>query len=109
MQIMPRTAREIALENNMDPPSRSDLFDPAVNIRLGVSYLAKLLGRYDNDLTLALAAYNAGPGSVHGWRSRYPDLSSQELCTKAFYPETRAYVVSVLARRDAIKKMGSVR
>ncbi len=108
MQIMLSTAREVALENSMPPPSHSDLFDPAVNIRLGVSYLHKLLGRYDNDLTLALASYNAGPRRVYEWRSRYPDLGSRELCMKAFYPETRAYVVGVLTRRDAIKKMGSV-
>ncbi len=104
MQIMPSTARGIALEDGMAPPSRSDLFDPATNIRLGVSYLGKLLGRYDNDLTLALAAYNAGPRRVHEWRSRYPDLSSRELCMKAFYPETKAYVAMVLTRRDAMKR-----
>lgn len=109
MQILPSTAREIALKNGMVPPSHSDLVDPDTNIRLGVFYLDKLLGRYDNDLTLALAAYNAGPRRVSEWRSRYPDLSSRELCMKAFYPETRTYVAAVLARRNAMKRMRIVR
>lgn len=107
MQILPSTAREIAAENGMRPPRRSELFDPDTNIRLGVAYLAHLLKRYDNDVTLALGAYNAGPRRIHEWRSRYPDLDSHELCMTAFYSETRAYVISVLARRESLKKIGN--
>jgi soluble lytic murein transglycosylase len=109
MQIMPDTAKEVALKNGMPAPSKTDLFNPDTNIRLGVSYFASLLKRYNNDLTLALAAYNAGPGTVHEWRSKHPDLSSGELRAKAFFSETKAYVTTVLAKRDAMKKKETAR
>jgi soluble lytic murein transglycosylase-like protein len=59
MQLIPATASRFGV---------SDVFDPGQNIRGGVQYLAWLLKRYDQDLTLAAAGYNAGEGAVdrHG-------------------------------------------
>jgi soluble lytic murein transglycosylase-like protein len=63
MQLMPRTGREVA--RNMG--RRYDPFDPDFNIHAGTYYFARMLERYDGNMTLALAAYNIGPGVVDGW------------------------------------------
>lgn len=80
MQLMPATARRFGV---------SDSFDPSQNIRGGVQYLAWLLKRYNGDLTLAAAGYNAGEGAVDRHKGVPP------------YNETRRYVerVRVLADR----------
>jgi len=60
MQILwPGTARHLGIHR------LSDLYDPCTNIDAGARYLQELLGRYDNNLHLALAAYNYGPGRIN--------------------------------------------
>jgi soluble lytic murein transglycosylase-like protein len=80
MQLMPGTARRFGVNN---------AFDATQNIRGGVQYLAWLLKRYNGDLTLAAAGYNAGEGAVDKYKGVPP------------YSETRLYVqrVRVLADR----------
>lgn len=82
MQLMPATARELGVNNAM---SATD------NIRGGVHYLAKMLQQFKGDITLATAAYNAGPGAV-GRHGGVPP-----------YAETKAYVnrVGILHERYA--------
>lgn len=80
MQLMPPTARRFGVGN---------AFDAGQNIRGGVQYLAWLLKRFNGDLTLAAAGYNAGEGAVDKYKGVPP------------YNETRRYVerVGVLAER----------
>ncbi|MDO5506209.1 MAG: lytic transglycosylase domain-containing protein [Pseudoxanthomonas suwonensis] len=80
MQLMPATARRFGV---------TDSFDPTQNIRGGTRYLAWLLRRFNGDLTLAAAGYNAGEGAVDRHKGVPP------------YRETRHYVqrVGVLADR----------
>jgi len=77
MQLMPDTARRLGV---------TDIFDPEQNINAGARYLRELLDRYSGDLTLALAAYNAGPERVTQYRGVPP------------FPETRAYLSRISAR-----------
>jgi soluble lytic murein transglycosylase-like protein len=78
MQLMPGTAKRYGV---------ADVFDPAENVRAGAQYLRDLLKLFDNDLRLALAAYNAGEAAVIKYGRRIPP-----------YPETAAYVPLVVGK-----------
>ncbi|SNY46305.1 Transglycosylase SLT domain-containing protein [Arsukibacterium tuosuense] len=75
MQLMPDTAAMLGI---------SDPLSPEQNIQGGSTYLAKLLKQYNGDLTLSLAAYNAGPGNVRRHQGVPP------------FAETQAYIKRVL-------------
>ena len=64
MQLMPATANAMARELGR-PIAR--VYDPEFNVEAGSLYLSRLLEKYEGDETLALAAYNAGPGNVDKW------------------------------------------
>ena len=75
MQLMPATARELGVGN---------VLDPGQNVDGGSHYLRRMLDEHDGDLSLALAAYNAGPDAVRKYGGVPP------------YRETRDYVGRVL-------------
>jgi soluble lytic murein transglycosylase-like protein len=84
MQLMPSTAAKLGV---------TDAFKPEENIAGGTEYLDRLLTRYHDDVALALAAYNAGPGAVDRWHGVPP------------YRETRAYVARIITEFNRRKKM----
>jgi soluble lytic murein transglycosylase len=86
MQLLPDTAKGIALHTGGARFRVEDLYDPEINVRYGSFYLRRLLRKYD-DTRLALAAYNAGQANVDGWISRDAGIE---------FPETREYVDEVL-------------
>lgn len=63
MQLMPATAEELAGKLDIPWQGPDSLFDPLLNVKLGVAYLRQLTDRYDN-MPTALAAYNWGPGRI---------------------------------------------
>ncbi len=63
MQILPETGRELAQKHGVPWSGPDTLFDPAINVKLGAAYLRELTNRY-GDVSIALAAYNWGPGVI---------------------------------------------
>jgi soluble lytic murein transglycosylase len=98
MQITPEAADTIARNSEATSFELKDLGDPEINIRYGTFLLRELLERYDGDEAAALAAYNAGPGNADEWGGA--NLTVAEIP----FPETRAYVEEVLAKRDEYRR-----
>lgn len=73
MQILPKTGESLAVETQRRWSGEHTLFDPYLNISLGVRYLAKLQKRFGT-LEIALTAYNYGPSRVEAWIRRGDDL-----------------------------------
>jgi peptidoglycan lytic transglycosylase len=90
MQLLPETAKGIALHTGGSRFRVADLWDPEINVRYGSFYLRRLLNKYGN-VRLALAAYNAGQANVDSWRREHKGIA---------FPETRQYVDEVLHARD---------
>lgn len=97
MQITPETADEIERHSGGTSFHVGDLSDPEINIRYGTYRLRELLDLFEGDEIAALAAYNAGPGSAESWGGSGMTLNDID------YPETRAYVEEVLAKRRAYR------
>ena len=81
MQVIPDTGARYGLTADAHTSVAEKLRDPATNVRIGTRYLRDLLARFENDLALALAAYNAGEGAVAVHANRVPPFA-----------ETRDYV-----------------
>lgn len=96
MQLMPATARSMGKEMHLRNWRNLPLRQPATNIHLGSKYIAKMLARFDNQIILAAAAYNAGPGRVDRWLAER-ELTDPILWAEMIpFTETRGYVQRTL-------------
>ena len=90
MQLLPTTAKGIALRTGGSRFRVSDLYDPEINVRYGSWYLRHLLDKY-GEARSALAAYNAGQRNVDRWRREGRGIA---------FAETRTYVARVGELRE---------
>ncbi|MES2871453.1 MAG: transglycosylase SLT domain-containing protein [Pseudomonadota bacterium] len=118
MQLMPETAKETSEELGIPFSPARLATDANYNVALGTAYLNKMLGRFGGNETLAVAAYNAGPGMVDDWvngtnktgknpsKLQLPDprtgeAAAQEFIQKIPFQETRNYTAGIMQQAAA--------
>lgn len=92
MQVMPETASEIARSRGL---KQYKLDNPDDNIQIGTAYLDFTHNQYNNNSLLAVASYNAGPGSVADWLAKYSFSDPDAFVEKIPFSETKGYVQGV--------------
>lgn len=92
MQLMPATAVETDPEIQL-----AKVVDPDENVRVGTKYLAQMIKRFDGNVAMALAAYNAGPHRVNKWmKGLKAEWGYREFIESIPFKETRGYVASIM-------------
>ena len=115
MQVMPKTAQSIARELGMRTSKKKLTSDPAHNATLGAAYLQKRLNNFNGSYVLTAVAYNAGVGRARQWIARFgaprrPGVDVVEWVEQIPFPETRNYVMRVLANLQVYREaLGSGR
>jgi len=104
MQLMPRTARTMASSLGLKRPGRADILQIGNNIRFGVHYLKRVMNRFENNVALAAAAYNAGPLNVKRWLPKDSTMPADLWVETVPFNETRNYVQAVLAYSTVFDK-----
>lgn len=105
MQLLPRTAREVAPNAGVTAADARALHVVPTNVRLGTTLLRRLLDRYQGSQAKALAAYNAGEDAVEKWERRYGPRPDDEFTELISFRETRDYVKLVLGNRQVYQQL----
>jgi len=96
LQLIPSTGREVA-KHLGEPFYLDELFDPEVNIRLGIAYLGGLYQRFSQQMALAAGAYNAGSHAMMRWCDQWGTRPLDEFVELVTYDQAREYIKRVLA------------
>jgi soluble lytic murein transglycosylase len=96
MQLMPATARRAARNLRLGKYSTARLYEPKVNIEIGVYHFAKLLTSFSNRVVYALAGYNAGEARVRDWIQGGGAGDIEAFIEAIPFDETRVYVKNIL-------------
>jgi len=110
MQLQEAAALDWAGAEHLDNFSHPQCFDPGTNILAGTYYLGKMLKRYahtDNPIPFALADYNAGRGHLLKWNGGAAATNSVVFIDQIGFPDTKAYVKSVMRRYEFYKFLAS--
>ncbi|MEN9808687.1 MAG: murein transglycosylase [Pseudomonadota bacterium] len=105
MQLLPTTASRVLTKTaGMAAKEKFDLTNPATNTIAGACYLKQLLDRYNNNMTFAVAAYNAGEAAVDSWVGKRQKLADMPFFIEFIpFAETKTYVQRVLRNYYNIK------
>src|SRR5579875_214977 len=103
MQLLPSTGKQMAKAQGERHFNPNELFDPSENLRLGTAYLRQNIDHYGGQVEYALAAYNAGDGSVRQWIASGDYKDVPEWVESIPYTETRDYVQSIMRNREVYR------
>ena len=95
MQLLPSTAKEIAIKLGLNDFVAEDLFKPEINIKFGCFYFSELYTRF-RDLNTTICAYNAGPNKVQAWLKDKAYSSTGKSLDSTPYSETNKYLNKIL-------------
>ncbi|HSO74344.1 MAG TPA: transglycosylase SLT domain-containing protein, partial [Blastocatellia bacterium] len=95
MQVMPATGQLVSKRQGGGAITAADLLNPTLNVKLGMNYLAQMLGQFGR-IEYAAAAYNAGPGRAQRWIAERGGLDIEDWIEAIPFTETRGYVQGVL-------------
>ena len=103
MQVLPATGERMARHLGIDWDEERMTRDAGYNFTIGAAYLDQLATRFDGNLLLAIASYNAGPGNIDRWIADFgnpsdPSVDAEVWVESIPFRETRNYVKDVLAR-----------
>ena len=104
MQIMENTAIETANKMGLDVEEK-DLFNPELNIRVGLNYFCSLVKKYNDNYYLAIIAYNAGIGNVDKWLEEGVIKKDASDIENVPFKETNNYVRKILRDYDIYKSL----
>jgi soluble lytic murein transglycosylase len=107
MQIMPKTGKRLFARIHPNQNFDKDyLFEPDINIRLGVRYLNDLTRKHSGNGVYILITYNAGPKVLRAWLARFRNIKDMDVFIESIpYPETRGYVKRVFRNHGIYKNL----
>ena len=105
MQITPETGKWISKNMKLDSFDSEQLYDPETNIKLGCWYLDSLKTQFNNELSVAIAAYNGGSGNVTKWLNDERYSHDKLKLKKIPFEETENYVERVFNTRERYKEI----
>ncbi|MGV7220583.1 MAG: tRNA (adenosine(37)-N6)-dimethylallyltransferase MiaA [Nitrospinales bacterium] len=110
MQVMPKTGQKLWQQLNKKPKYDSKLlFDPEINIQLGVKYIDQLRNKYGEYDPYILICYNAGPHVLEKWLRRFNDVKDNDVFIESIpYPETRKYIKRVMRNYGIYKLLNPI-
>ena len=91
MQLMPSTASSLGLSE----AQMLDMYNPEVNINLGIKYFSYLKNMFEDSEMLAVLSYNGGPSNVSRWSGKLDELDFNEFVEDIPYSETQNYIKRV--------------
>ena len=110
MQVMPKTGQKLWKQLMKEPEYDSQvLYDPDINIQLGVKYINQLRKKYGEYDPYILICYNAGPHVLEKWLRRFKDIKDNDVFIESIpYPETRKYIKRVMRNYGIYKLLNPI-